>query len=101
MKEKKKSDLAVLLEFAGSYKSLTFLGLGLSAVAMVLGMACSQLDTGLRHRPLWLDGLRFCRSRYSGLFRGSDVHTSGCVPYRFQYTQTGHGASDEDAARLL
>ena len=39
MKEKKKSDLAVLLEFAGSYKSLTFLGLGLSAVAMVLGMA--------------------------------------------------------------
>ncbi|MCR4709375.1 MAG: ABC transporter ATP-binding protein/permease [Clostridiales bacterium] len=39
MKEKKKSDLAVLLEYAGSYKGLTFLGLGLSGVAMVLGMA--------------------------------------------------------------
>ena len=38
MKEKKKSDLAVLLEYAGSYKALTFIGLGLSAVAMVLGM---------------------------------------------------------------
>ena len=38
MNEKKKSDLAVLLEYAGSYKGLTFLGLGLSAVAMVLGM---------------------------------------------------------------
>lgn len=38
MKEKKKSDLSVLLGFAGSYKGLTFLGLGLSAVAMVLGM---------------------------------------------------------------
>ena len=38
MKEKKKSDLSVLLSFAGSYKGLTFLGLGLSAVAMVLGM---------------------------------------------------------------
>ncbi len=38
MKEKKKSDVAVLLEYAGSYKGLTFLGLGLSAVAMVLGM---------------------------------------------------------------
>ena len=38
MKEKRKSDLAVLLGFAGSYKGLTFLGLGLSAVAMVLGM---------------------------------------------------------------
>jgi len=38
MKEKKKSDLAVLLRFTGSYKGLTFLGLGLSAVAMVFGM---------------------------------------------------------------
>ena len=28
MKEKKKSDLAVLLRFTGSYKGLTFLGLG-------------------------------------------------------------------------
>ena len=38
MKEKKKSDLSLLLDFAGSYKGLTFLGLGLSAVAMILGM---------------------------------------------------------------
>ncbi len=39
MKEKKQSDLSVLLGYAGSYKKLTFLGLGLSAVAMILGMA--------------------------------------------------------------
>ena len=39
MKEKKQSDVSVLLGYAGSYKGLTFLGLGLSAVAMVLGMA--------------------------------------------------------------
>ena len=38
MKKKKKSDLAVLLGYTDSYKGLTFLGLGLSAVAMVLGM---------------------------------------------------------------
>ena len=38
MKEKKKSDLAVLLGYAGSYKGLTFLGLVLSAIAMILGM---------------------------------------------------------------
>ena len=38
MKEKKKSDLSLLLDFVGSYKGLTFLGLGLSAVAMILGM---------------------------------------------------------------
>lgn len=39
MKEKKQSDIAVLLRYAGNYKGLTFLGLGLSAIAMVLGMA--------------------------------------------------------------
>ncbi len=38
MKEKKKSDLSVLLGYAGSYKVLTFLGLGLSGAAMILGM---------------------------------------------------------------
>lgn len=38
MKEKKQSDVSVLLSYAGSYKKLTFLGLGLSAVAMILGM---------------------------------------------------------------
>ena len=38
MKEKKQSDLAVLLGYAGSYKGLTFLGLALSAIAMILGM---------------------------------------------------------------
>ncbi|MCR5294916.1 MAG: ABC transporter ATP-binding protein, partial [Lachnospiraceae bacterium] len=39
MKEKKQSDLAALLTYAGSCKNLTFLGLALSAVAMILGMA--------------------------------------------------------------
>ena len=38
MKEKKQSDLSVLLGYAGNYRGLTFLGLGLSAIAMVLGM---------------------------------------------------------------
>ena len=38
MKKKKGNDLMVLLRYAGTYKGLTFLGLGLSAVAMVLGM---------------------------------------------------------------
>lgn len=38
MKEKKQNDLSVLLGYAGSYKGLTFLGLGLSGIAMILGM---------------------------------------------------------------
>ena len=38
MKNKKPTDLQVLLGYAGRHKGLTFLGLGLSAVAMILGM---------------------------------------------------------------
>lgn len=38
MDRKKESDLSVLLDYAGSYKKLTFTGLGLSAIAMILGM---------------------------------------------------------------
>ncbi len=38
MKKEKKSDLAVLLGYAGSYKGLTFIGLALSAVSMLLSM---------------------------------------------------------------
>lgn len=38
MSEKKQSDVAVLLNYAGSYKGLTYLGLVFSAAAMVLGM---------------------------------------------------------------
>ncbi len=37
--ENKKSPVARLLTYAGRYKGLTFLGLALSAVAMILGMA--------------------------------------------------------------
>ena len=39
MTQKKKNDIAVLLDYAGNYKVLTFLGLALSAVSMLLNMA--------------------------------------------------------------
>ena len=39
MKQKKKSDVAALLDYAGSHRGLTFLGLALSAVSMLLSMA--------------------------------------------------------------
>ena len=39
MKQEKKNDVAVLLEYAGSRRGLTFLGLALSAVSMLLSMA--------------------------------------------------------------
>ena len=39
MKQKKKSDVAVLLDYAGSHRGLTYLGLFLSAISMLLSMA--------------------------------------------------------------
>ena len=39
MKQRKKSDVAVLLDYAGSRKRLTFLGIGLSAVSMLMSLA--------------------------------------------------------------
>ena len=50
MKQKKKSDVAVLLDYAGSHKGLTLLGLALSAVSMLLSMApyiCIWLRPGI------------------------------------------------------
>ena len=35
---KKQNDVAALLKYAGSYRKLTWLGMGLSGAAMVLGM---------------------------------------------------------------
>ncbi len=39
MKNQKKNDVAALLDYAGSHRRLTFLGLALSAVSMLLSMA--------------------------------------------------------------
>ena len=38
LKSEQKSTVSTLLHYAGSYRRLTYLGLGLSAVAMILGM---------------------------------------------------------------
>ena len=38
MDKKKENELSVLLGYAGNYKKLTFTGLGLSAIAMILGI---------------------------------------------------------------
>lgn len=37
-KPKKPNEISILLSYAGKYKALTFLGMFLSAVAMVMGM---------------------------------------------------------------
>ena len=51
MKEKKKSDVAVLLDYAGSRKGLTFLGLFFSAVSMLLYLHLAGSAGSDRRRP--------------------------------------------------
>ena len=78
MKEKKKSARSILLGYTGSYKGLTFLGLGLSAIAMILGMLpyiCIWLVARdlITVAPNWTEAsgiagygwLAFCRPRCS------------------------------------
>lgn len=74
MKEKKKSDLAVLLGYAGSYKGLTFLGLGLSAVAMVLGM--------FPYICIWLVARASCAAQGSPCESKEILNNFACRKYR-------------------
>ena len=96
MKQKKKSDVAVLLDYAGSHRGLTYLGLFLSAVSMLLSMApyiciwaggpgsdCrgARLDAGGECHPVRLSGICFCVGRYCDLFCRLDVYPSGGLPH--------------------
>ena len=116
MKTKKRSDVAALLDYAGSYKSLTFTGLVLSAVAMVLGMApyiCIWLVVRdlIAVAPNWTQAagiIRYGWMAFAFAVGGIAVyfaalmctHLSG-VPDSIQYPETGHGASDENPAGFL
>lgn len=95
MKEKKKSSVAILLDYAGSHKGLTFLGLALSAVSMLLSMVpylCiwlvardpdrrgTGLDPGTGHHPVRLAGLCVCGGGHFAVLRGAHVHPPGGLP---------------------
>ena len=54
MKQKKKSDVAVLLDYAGSHKGLTFLGLTLSAVSMLLSLSLIHISLPPEFSQLYL-----------------------------------------------
>ena len=65
-REKKQNAVAVLLGYAGSYKKLTYLGLFLSGVAMVLGMApyiCIWLAVRdlISMAPVWTEAAGIAR----------------------------------------
>ncbi|MFQ7450978.1 MAG: ABC transporter transmembrane domain-containing protein [Flavonifractor plautii] len=113
MKQKRKSDVAVLLDYAGDHKRLTFLGLALSAVsiaaehgALHLHLAGGPgsdrggagLDGGAERRPIRLAGVRLCGGWHHPVLRGIDVYPSGGLPHGVQHPQAGRGPCDEGPA---
>ena len=89
MKEKKQSDVAVLLRYAGNYRGLTFLGLSLSAVAMILGMA--------PYICIWLVARDLIEVAPNWTL-AAGVARYGWMAFGFA---ARYGASDEDAAWLF
>jgi ATP-binding cassette subfamily B protein len=66
MKQKKQNEIGVLLSYAGKYKALTFLGMFLSAVAMIMGMApyvCIWLAARdlIRVAPNWTEATEIAK----------------------------------------
>ena len=116
MKQKKKSDVAVLLDYAGSHKGLTFLGLALSAVSMLLSMApyiCIWLAARdlIAVAPDWTQAqsvaqygwlaFAFAVGGIVAVFRRADVYPSGGLPHGGQHPQAGRGPCDEGSAGLF
>ena len=92
MKQKRKSDVAGLLDYAGSHKRLTFLGLALSAVSMLLSMApyiCIWLAARdlIAVAPDWTEATLRGLSRTSPFTRCSPPSSprplpKSCLPHR-------------------
>ena len=66
MKQKKQNEIGVLLGYAGRYRALTFLGMFLSAVAMIMGMApyvCIWLAARdlIRVAPNWTEATEIAK----------------------------------------
>ena len=66
MKQKRQNEIDVLLGYAGKYKALTFLGMFLSAVAMIMGMApyiCIWLAARdlIRVAPNWTEATKIAK----------------------------------------
>ena len=116
MKRKKKSELGVLLDYAGSYKCLTFLGLTLSAVSMLLSMApyiciwlaardliavAPEWTQGPKCYPVRMDGVRFCGGRYCSVFCRTDVYPSGGFPHCGKHPEAGGGPCDESSPGIF
>ena len=126
MKQKKQNEIGVLLGYAGKYKALTFLGMFLSAVAMIMGMApyvCIWLAARdlIRVAPNWTEATEIAKygwAAFAFAFGGIIVYFSAegtsldCLvgaPFdkneiasRLSGTETGiYGVTGNDLARAL
>ena len=109
MKEKKKSDLSVLLSYAGGYRALTFLGLGLSAVAMILGMVpyvciCLAARDLIAAAPDWTQAAgiaRFGWMAFAFAFGGIFVYFAALMCTHLAAFRTASGIRKAGMAHLM
>ena len=116
MKQKKKNDIAALLDYAGSRRGLTFSGPrpvggvhGVQHDPLPLHLAggpgsdrsCSKLDAGPERRPVRVAGLRGCLRGHRAVLRGADVYSPGGFPHGGQHPQAGRGPCDERPSGLV
>lgn len=116
MEKQKRNDVAALLRYAGGHKGLTFLGLALSGLAMLLSMVpyiCIWLAARdlIAAAPDWTQAesvaqygwlaFAFCGGRHCDLLSGVDVHPSGGLPHGVQHPQARRRSCDESSVRLF
>ena len=115
-KQKQRSPIAQLLDFAGGRKPLTYVGCALSAISMLVSFApyvciwlvardliavAPELGRGQRHCGIRLVGARVLGAVHPAVLRGAHVHASGGVPLRVEHAQADHRPPHARVARLL
>lgn len=112
MKQEKKNDVAVLLDYAGSRRGLTFLGLALSALSMLFSMApyiCIWLTARnlIAAAPEWTQAQNISKYGWIAfafavggiiLYFASDVYPPSCFPHSFQHTKARSCSYNEGSA---
>ncbi len=109
MKQKKKGDIAALLDYAGSRRVLTFLGLGLSALAMLLSMVpyiCVWLAARdlIAAAPDWTEAesvARYGWLAFAAAFGGIALYFAGLMCTHLAAFRTAANIRKRGAARVM
>ncbi|MBR6051221.1 MAG: ABC transporter ATP-binding protein [Clostridia bacterium] len=109
MKQKKQNEIGVLLGYAGKYRALTFLGMFLSAVAMIMGMApyvCIWLAARdlIRVAPDWTEATEIAKygwAAFAFAFGGIIVYFAALMCTHLSAFRTAANIRKRGVAHLM